>query len=474
MRKLIALDRKFDRIIRKIFRPMISILVTFSILFSSIPLGYIVKANAASINGTGTSSDPYVITTADQLASISTTGLGKCYKLGNNIDLSSYANWTPIGSDSKPFTGTLDGGGHTISNLTIGAESSPSTSSYLGLFGYTNGATIKNVGLNNVSIYSSGKYIGALAGYCNGAEIITNASAAGNVSGSSEIGGLIGYINNSNAKVLNSYAADKVTGSSDDVGGLIGYFQGTIKNCYAKGGVSGHAEIGGLIGYNYSNGTITNSYATGSTIGAYYVGGLVGYNRDNNSKIINSYATGNVSGNQTVGSFLGYNYNSDTVTDVYWKTATQMPGCGSGTISSGTGMGSAKMQTQTFADTLNKNIDSLNLSDCACWKYSPETNNGFPVLQGIGNGVGSSDTIAPKITTSVSQNYTSGEETIHATVLDENSGISVKKYAAGVQEASYFTTNGIEFHSSIIDDLALGTYTVYAKDNAGCSGIVNL
>ncbi|WP_279385509.1 GLUG motif-containing protein, partial [Clostridium minihomine] len=349
-------------------KSLICVLVALSILISSMPL----TVNAANISGTGTSSDPYIITSADQLASISTTGLGKCYKLGNNIDLSSYKDWTPIGNTSKPFTGTFDGDGYTISNLTIGTESSPSALSYLGLFGYTGTATIKNVGLKNASIYSTGDNIGGLVGRCNGNATITNTYITGNVSGCSYVGGLIGCVSGSNSVISNSYATAEVSGSSNCVGGLVGqngyynsnsdYVYGaTVINCYANGSVAGSSYIGGLIGQ--SNGTITNSYAVGVTTGASYVGGLVGRN-NNQGQIINSYAAGNVSGNQYVGGFIGVNYGK--VTDSYWKTNAKMSGCASGS-STATEMRSAEMQTQTFADMLNANIDNLNLSGCIGW-----------------------------------------------------------------------------------------------------------
>jgi RHS repeat-associated core domain len=421
-------------------------------------------ATYTAMSGTGTSSDPYIVTTPLQL-SVITTGLDKCYKLGNDLDLSSYANWAPIGSEQAPFTGTFDGDGHTVSYLTIGTEDNPNTSSNLGLFGYINAAAVKNVGIKSASVYSAGNYVGALVGYVNGTATITNAYATGDVSGCSYVGGLIGYTyGSSKAVISNSYATGTVKGSNDYIGGLIGRNGATTINCYACGTVAGSERIGGLIGHNYG-GTITNSYATGSVTGSTYIGGLTGIN-ESSSKIINSYVAGNVSGNSIVGSFVGINYG--TVTDGYWRTAPQMSGCSDNRSTFiASGMGSAEMQTQAFADILNANVDSLSLSDCACWKYNTDVNNGFPVLQGVGNGVGSSDTTPPTITAYAFQDYTSGKELIHATVLDENSGIAVRKYVEGVQEVNYFAEEGTVFSSSLISGLTLGTYTIYAKDNAG-------
>ncbi|WP_411677985.1 GLUG motif-containing protein [Caproicibacter sp.] len=417
-------------------------------------------------SGSGTVANPYIITTAAQLAAIS-TGLGNCYKLGNDIDLSSFAGWTPIGSNSKPFTGTFDGGGHTITNLTIGTESNPNTSSYQGLFGYINAATIENVGITNASIYSSGDYIGALIGYCTGTGTVKNAHMDGYVSGNSHVGGLIGYV--SSATILNSYTSGQVSGSTY-VGGLIGNISSaTILNSYATDQVTGSGNYtGGLVGQN--TGTVTNSYATGSVTGASYVGGFVGYN-SSGCKITNSYAVCSVSGNSAVGCLVGYNYG--TVTDGYWKTIALVSGCGgnSGTFTA-TEMSAADMQTQTFADTLNANISSLSLTFCVSWKYYSGVNSGFPVLQGIGDGNISSDTTPPTIAADAFQSYNDGTETIQTNITDDSSGIDIQKYASGTQAASYFALKGTAFNGSTIKGLTIGTYTIYAKDNAGNEAIM--
>jgi hypothetical protein len=244
---------------------------------------------------------------------------------------------------------------------------------------------------------------------------------------------------------------------------------GSITNCYATGSVSGISDIGGLAGCNDYN-TITNSYATGNVTGTSNIGGLVGLNSSN---VINSYAVGGVSGSSGVGGLVGNNYyysstDTATVTDGYWNATVKSTGCGTNTGTfAATGMALANMQTQVFANTLTANIDSLNLSGCAGWKYSTSINNGYPVLQGVGNGVSTTDTTPPTISTYAFQDFASGTETIHATVTDDDSGVAVQKYASGTQAVSYFASNGTSFSSSIISGLTIGTYTIYAKDNAG-------
>ncbi len=261
------------------------------------------------------------------------------YVLGSEINASDTSTWNsgkgfdPLGDTSTQFAGSFDGLGHTISNLTINRPNED----FLGLFGRTNGATIKNIGVTNISITGE-DYIGGLLGYNNNSTIensyvsgtvsgegnsiggllgynnsvISNSYASGTVEGNDNVGGLVG--NNSNGIITNAYATGAVNGASS-VGGLVGYnSSGTITNAYATGAVNGTSGfVAGLIGYNYY-GTITNSYATGAVSGDTYVGGLVGYTFFRT--ITNSYATGAVSGDTNVGGLVGYTFWG-TITNSY-------------------------------------------------------------------------------------------------------------------------------------------------------------
>ena len=303
--------------------------------------------------GNGTASDPYLITNVYELQNMS-KDLSAHYALANDIDASVTVSWNsgagfaPVGTSSKPFTGSLDGQNHTIKGLFINR----STAAIIGLFGKISGS-VKNVGLVSIDItgsncvgglvgYSyqgavsnshatgnvtgSSSYVGGLMG-CNIIGTVSNSYATGNVTGSSYVGGLVGYhsgtVNNSYATgnvtgsssyvgglvgyysgtVNNSYATGNVTGSLSDVGGLVGYHSGTVNNSYATGNVTGSSNIGGLVG-NIPEGTVNNSYATGNVTGSSYdVGGLVGYH---SGTVNNSYATGNVTGSYNVGGLRGY------------------------------------------------------------------------------------------------------------------------------------------------------------------------
>ncbi len=256
------------------------------------------------------------------------------YSLGSNInaaatalstDIWGSAGFVPVGNSSAQFTGTFDGLGNTISSLYIN-----STASNVGMFGYTNGATISNIGLiggsvtggngsNGVSgvnsgIGGNGGNVGALVGYNSGG-MISNSYATVNVSGG----------NGGTGSGCSSCGVGGGGGAGGNAGELVGYNTGVISNSYATGNVSGGnggngggnggnpsgysgngGNVGGLAGHN--SGTISNSYATGivnggiggTCIGNYCqgglggnVGGLAGYNI---GAISNSYATGSVSG----------------------------------------------------------------------------------------------------------------------------------------------------------------------------------
>lgn len=235
--------------------------------------------------------------------------LGGKYFLGADIDASGTIAWNsgagfaPIGSQSSAFTGSFDGGGHTISGLTINRPGQGN----VGLFGFTYGATLANVGLTSLNV-NGGSYVGGLVGYSFGTSgIISNSYAAGSVKGSSWVGGLLG---SGNGSISSSYATGSVTGDAY-VGGLVGSGSGSISSSYATGSVTGEAVVGGLAGYN--NGSISSSYATGSVTGTLsHVGGLVGQN-DSYGTVTNSYWDVDTSG-KNVGVGSG---NASGVTALY-------------------------------------------------------------------------------------------------------------------------------------------------------------
>ncbi len=189
--------------------------------------------------------------------------------------------WTPIGDYDNRYTGTFDGGNHTITGLTINQYGN-----YVGMIDFLDsGGTVQNLTLENVNI-TGGDIVGSVVGDNYGT--VTACTASGNVSGTSRIGGVVGYNN------------------------------GTVTACYhASGNVSGTSYIGGVVGRNTS-GTLTACYhASGNVSGTSYIGGVVG--RNTSGTLTACYhASGNVSGTSNVGGVVGYNI-SGTLTACYWS-----------------------------------------------------------------------------------------------------------------------------------------------------------
>lgn len=297
-------------------------------------------AGSATQTYTVTVNPAAVISTASQLEQVALVLTG-AYVLTADIDLSGYTNWTPLGSDpanaGTPFSGSLDGGGHTISNMTTSTINGDA-----GLFGYISStATISNIRLKNISAsctvtdtYKDG--IGGLVGENHGT--ITRCSISGLVSGCGyRSGGLVGN-NRAGGVISECYSTATVSTTGYKAGGLVGDNWGTISNCYARGIVSAIDHVGGLVGEMIA-GSITNSYAAGAIMSSGRKGGF-------------SSTTG--------GTFTNDYYDTDT------------SGCtdtGSGTPKTTTAL---KSQS-TYSDW---NFDSI-------WAIDPDKNGGYPYLRAL-------------------------------------------------------------------------------------------
>ena len=210
-------------------------------------------------------------------------------------DGNSYVNGTFTGT----FTGLFGGVINTISGLT-----KP-------LFDVISG-DVSDLNLASGTGESGVIGNGALANILEAGGTIDNVSFTGDVTGTADVGGLVGY---SSGDISNSSATGVVTGIGNNVGGLVGLTNGTIDNSYAAGEVDGGAyAVGGLVGY--SAGAITNSSATVAVEGNINVGGLVGES-SLTSTIDYSIAAGTVTGTNNVGGLAGYsdgaiNYSAAT------------------------------------------------------------------------------------------------------------------------------------------------------------------
>ena len=274
------------------------------------------------------------------------------------------AGWEPIGVSASAFRTTFEGNGYTISHLFVNR----STTSFVGLFSYTGSPSdIRHVGLLDVAV--TGKnLVGGLVGLSIGT--IEGSYASGRVSGTSSVGGLVGW--NLSGGIHASYATGRVAGTSK-VGGLVGENLGrSITASYATGRVAGTSKVGGLVG-RVQSGEIHASYATGRVTGNNDVGGLVGHME--RGEIHASYATGRVSGSSSsVGGLVGT--NAGTVTASYWDTRT------SGQTSSAEGTGKTTTELQTPTDDSGIYADW----DDAEWHFG--TSRQYPVLKANVDGQG--------------------------------------------------------------------------------------
>ncbi len=267
--------------------------------------------------------------------------------------------WEPIGTLDEPFTGTFDGQGYSISGLYVNRASN-----HGGLFGYVRGATLENVYMYSFDI-TCYNYVGALAGTLADAGTVNDCYAAGTVSGHQYIGGLVGenYGTIVSCQVINSH----VESLTSYAGGMTGYIggSGSVSNCRAAGNVTGITCIGGLVGFQDISSTVQRSCVTNTEVyGSERLGGLVGYSYGGD--LNNCYAKGSVTGNYAVGGLAGFvshvtvracfaNVYIDgeistgglvglseesTVTDSFWDTETS----GLNSSAGGTGKTTAEMQ----------------------------------------------------------------------------------------------------------------------------------
>ena len=238
----------------------------------------------------------YTVTSADGLMNVAElVNGGKTdinITLGKNIDLTG-KGWTPIGTSfDNSYTGTFDGGGHTITGLTITTKDQ-----FVGLFGYLNRAgMVKNVVMEGIQITSNHMFgcTGGVVGYSWGT--IENCSVSGSVSGTNCVGGVVG---SQKAGSIIGCSSSAIVKGTRYVGGVAGEKWGTMTACYATGNVT--LEInspqdlsgGGVVGLNGGS-TVLACYATGNV----------------NSK-------GSNTGNVHIGGLFGDNYT--VVTACYWK-----------------------------------------------------------------------------------------------------------------------------------------------------------
>ena len=238
----------------------------------------------------------------------------------NLVSKSDLTEWKPIGARWSSYTGTFDGQGYTISGLYFNNP----TSSYVGLFGSigANGK-ISNVGVLD-SYFQFSELGGGVCGVNYGT--VRDCKNTGSVRGLAAIGGVCG-LNEKGGIIENSFNEGTVSGTGDNVqqvGGVCGYNNGTIKSCYNTASVSGQNSVGGVCGFN-SRGIITNCFNEGTVSGQTFVGGVCG--NGCGVTTTNCFNGGIVSGQSHVSGVCGYDYNYDgTLTNCYYLSDTAKGG----------------------------------------------------------------------------------------------------------------------------------------------------
>ena len=256
------------------------------------------------------------------------------------------SNWNPVGTSEKPFTGTFDGNGYTIKNLTLVETEAKEGKAYIGFFGYAKNATIKNVTFENVYInipcldidHSQG-HIGAVAGSLEGTSTIENVTVKGDITvyttqtanGASRVavvagGNSYGDVTMKNVHVIANEGSSLI--ANNNTGALAGQLQGKMyfENCSSNIDVTVNKFFaGGLVGIAAGDSKFVNCHTTGDVAvvagregrhnDEYRVGGIAGGWADGKTKVCtleNCSYTGNVSGVNTDGSvadpldYMGY------------------------------------------------------------------------------------------------------------------------------------------------------------------------
>ena len=304
--------------------------------------------------------------------------------LTNNIDLTGI-DWTPIGTSfSNSYTGTFNGGGHTITGLTV-----TGSNEYAGLFGRIgSGGKVMNVKLEGVQIESDNEMsaVGGVVGYSYGN--IENCSVSGSVSSNSTAGGVVGAQLGGSITGCNTSATVK---GVTYAGGIAGYTNGggSLTGCYATGSISvennttNAAWAGGVVGSNGSS-TLTACYATGSVTssgsGTIYAGGVTGTN-DFGTLTACYHANGTIScPGGTTGGVAGRNYKGlmsygGIITACYWGSNGQIQGIGEDQV----GTGGTTMVTdgdwQTAVDAMNAALSGKG------WQYELKDGSSRPTLK---------------------------------------------------------------------------------------------
>jgi hypothetical protein len=286
--------------------------------------------------------------------------------------------WLPIGNYSTTsFSGSYDGGNHTISNLVINR-----TAGHQGFFGYVTGS-VSNLSVTDLNYTISGSSwgVGGLAGAVLGSNsLVTNCHSSGSITSEVEnTGGLLGYLGLGVTTNCSSSVNIDGNGGLERGGGLIGFSSGQVSNSYSTGNVINILQsAGGFIAILYYDNvpcSITNCYSTGNVSRAsastftVYIGAFVGF-KPTQAEITNCYATGTVTFENAADPLnKGFTNNSTNTSNNFWNSTTSNQTSATGA----TALTNSEMQDYT-------NFTTAGWDFYHDWSISPTYNNGWPNL----------------------------------------------------------------------------------------------
>ncbi|WP_018127040.1 BspA family leucine-rich repeat surface protein [Balneola vulgaris] len=431
--------------------------------------------------GSGTQADPYQIATAADLDNVRNY-LDSHFIMTGNLDLSTAtgdpsgdfwnagAGWIAIGYDDTStfmpvaFTGTFDGGGHTI----LGLYMSQADSAGVGLFKYLGSSgVIKNVGLANVDITGFTNVGGLIGGTVVGnpemdtLPVIDSVFVTGTVTGGDNVGGVIGNQFAGNLSHAWSSATVVGTGGFAYYGGLVGYMDGgSISESYATGSVTEStgfgSQVGGLVG-GAGGGislTISDSYATGAVSGYDDVAGLVGA-VFGGVTITNSYATGAVSGDVSavnLGGLVGFedDYTLETLGNTYNSSYWDSMTTGQASSAGGTAKTTTEMQTQsTFTG----------------WDFTGTWQmDGYPGLRNLGFGPANFAPTATNVVVSNTSNPAQPPAEGDVLTVSYDYNDTEGDVESGTTIQWYRADDGVGTNAVLIAGATVTSYTVAAAD----------
>lgn len=365
--------------------------------------------------GTGEENDPYQISTAAQLAYLAkqvnegTDYQRVHFRLVSDLDLGG-KEWTPIGTDGKIFWGGFDGGGHTITGMTITGDRD-----YVGLFGECRNFTADSSYIKSVTVKGA------------------------NISGHSHVGAIAGE----GANISDCYSIENTICAAWCVGGICGSLTGNISGCYNSSSVSGNSTAGGIMGsassertvgvveYCYNIGAVTVRQQDSS------VGGITGASA-HRYNISNCLNCGKITGNgKNVGGIAGSTDSNymNFIGNCYYNSDLNNAGVGEGASDK-----VIPLTTSQLCGALPEGLDST------IWKE------------------GSVDTITAKATDTGSRFGTATGTYINLTKVAK---IGETK-TASVPVYNYVTTNGDDWDIYTLITTA-EEFAAIGQDTANCN-----